>query len=136
MRYLILAAGLTLACSSITDPTLTPDFAADIGEPIQLHVGQAVELDGGVTIGFSAVVADSRCPTSVTCAWAGDGAIELMIRHSGTVAVDTLHTLLDPKSVTVGDTAIQLTGLAPYPEVPGTIPQGEYVATLTTAAIG
>jgi hypothetical protein len=135
MRHLILAAGLALACDSTTDPTLSPDFAAGIGEPIQLHVGQAVELDGRVTIGFSAVVADSRCPMSVTCVWAGDGAVELMIRHAGTMVVDTLHTLLDPTSVTVGDIAIQLTELAPYPEVPGTIPQSEYVVTLTTTAI-
>lgn len=135
MRYLILAAALALACDSTTDPTLTPDFSAGVGEPIELHVGQAVDVDGRVTIGFLRVVADSRCPTSVTCAWAGDGAVELMFRATNTLVVDTLYTVRDPRGVTFGEIAIALTGLAPYPEVPGVILQSEYVATITTTAI-
>lgn len=134
MRRLSLAAGLALACSSVTDPTLTPDFAAGIGEPIQLHVGEAVEVAGGLTIGFSAVVSDSRCPTSVTCVWAGDGAVQLTVRYGDIVTVDTLHTLLSPKGTQHQNIGIQLSDLAPYPKVPGTISEGDYVITLMTTA--
>ena len=132
MLRLLMATGVALACSSATDPTLSPDFSAKIGDPIQLHVGEAVEVAGGWTIGFSAVLSDSRCPSSVTCVWAGDGAVELMVRHGGTVVVDTLHTSLDPKGVTHESVVIQLTDLTPHPEIPGTIPMGEYVVTLST----
>jgi hypothetical protein len=132
MRRFFMATGLALACTSATDPTLTPDFTAVVGEPIQLHVGDAVDLEGGWTIGFSEVVTDSRCPTSVTCVWAGDGAIELFVRRSGSVMRDTLHTLLDPASVTHEGLTIQLTELVPYPSDPGTIRQTAYVARLTT----
>lgn len=134
MRYLFatLTAFVALACGSATDPTLTPDFSVGIGEPFDLRIGEAVTLDGGLTIGFSAVVGDSRCPRSVTCVWAGDGAVELTIRQANDVSADTLHTMVEPRSITAGGVEIQLTELAPYPSVPGTIPSSRYVATFTT----
>lgn len=135
MRHLIVAMTFALACASPVDPTLDADFAAQSGEPVELRVGQAVTLDGGaVTIRFLSVVDDSRCPTSVVCVWQGDGAVELRLRWSDSTRVDTLHTTLAPNSVTAAGVRITLAGLAPYPEVPGTTPQGEYLLTLATGA--
>ncbi|MGD2134700.1 MAG: hypothetical protein PVF27_01015 [Gemmatimonadales bacterium] len=136
MRHLIVTVAFTLACTAPADPGPDAAVTAQDGESVELRVGEAVTLDGGaITIEFLSVIEDSRCPKSVVCVWQGDGAVELEVRWNQSTRIDTLHTTLDPISTAVDTVLITLTHLAPYPQVPGTIPQEEYVLTLASEAI-
>jgi hypothetical protein len=60
--------------------------AAVLGAPIQLAPGQAaVFKDENVRVQLVGV-SDSRCPTDVTCLWAGAAAVRLAIRSKGKTA--------------------------------------------------
>jgi hypothetical protein len=50
----------------------------------ELKLGEtATPLAGGPTLTFAAVVADSRCPTGVTCVWAGQVTVAVEVSGAG-----------------------------------------------------
>jgi hypothetical protein len=59
-----------------------------------LAIGQSVTVPNTkVTVSFQEVVEDSRCPTGVTCIWAGDAAVKISIKTTdGSASSYTLHT--------------------------------------------
>ena len=66
--------------------------------------------------------------------WAGDGAVASGL-GMGPSYPDTLHTMLDPKSVQFGGYRIALIDLSPYPVVLGGITPEDYWATLRVERI-
>lgn len=123
-----LALGLAMACSNPAAPLIS-----QLGQPVELGVGQmAVYPDQELRATFLAVPADSRCPSKVECITAGDATVQVVLATpsvpSGQVE---LHTAVrgEASAVYAGFT-IELLGLAPYPEQPGTIPTNSYRATL------
>ena len=69
--------------------------AANSGTPeheIVLEVGQRAVLSGDIQVEFVRVVADSRCPSNVTCVWAGDAAVEIRMAERDSVSASVLHT--------------------------------------------
>jgi hypothetical protein len=71
-----------MACNSA--PT-EPSHPA--GSTFTLRYGQTATV-AGTRVTFADVVADSRCPRDVVCAWAGDAAVRL---ESGSESI-VLHT--------------------------------------------
>jgi hypothetical protein len=122
-------------CSSTGGTAVTADLRPPLNQPFTLEVGQAaVFFEIALTIRFAAVPSDSRCPSNVTCIWAGDGVASLVL-HVGPSVGDgpdhhiDLHTTLQPHSAPWGTSyEIRLISLDPYP-IEGT-PQGPYRATL------
>jgi len=117
---------LAAACSSTTAPQLGEEFSLRLGE-------QATIADIGVTITFADVSEDSRCPSNVTCVWAGDAVVVIA---SWTVAAgegtEVLHSHLEPQSVRIDSVELEFVRLDPYPEEPGIISPEDYVVTLST----
>jgi hypothetical protein len=116
-----------MACGTTTGPRAGDEFQLKVGESFMLD-------DAGARVVFRGVSSDSRCPSQVMCVWAGDAAvlIEVAPLHDVLQAlskVDTLHTNLDPKSLSLGSIELLLAQLDPYPETPGSIPADSYVAT-------
>jgi hypothetical protein len=71
---LLLAASL-VACKS---GGAAAPHAASLDQEIELAPKQqAVFGPAGLTVEFVRVVEDSRCPTDVTCVWAGEVKVEL-----------------------------------------------------------
>jgi hypothetical protein len=104
---------------------------------IDLHVGESVRIgDENYTITFDSVTEDSRCPKGLECFWEGDACTRLTIRQisSGAKAC-TLHTTLNPKSITVEPIAVDLKRVAPYPQYESRIESCQYIATLTLAKV-
>jgi hypothetical protein len=134
MRHLLAVASLVLFAASCGEPgsLLGPvSQAARSPADIVLDVGTMAKVDGVLTIGFLGVPADSRCGTMMECFWVGDAAVEIASAlGKGPASADTLHTALDPKSVTVAGYVISLIDLAPLPERPGSIPPDAYTARL------
>ena len=122
---------LLMALSGVAqDPTT--DKRAPLDEQFTIKNGQQVTIEGQkLTLKFSSLFQDSRCPSSVTCAWAGNGAIVLEVSRKNKKAVQSmLNTLLNPKQIQYKGFTIKLVALNPYPKTPGEIDPSEYEAVL------
>lgn len=111
MKALSLLAALvvtTTACSSTLVSGNPVEFELALGETVTLE-------DQDVGIEFKAVTSDSRCPSDVVCVWAGDA--ELALRLTGVPGVQdtTLHTTLDPRSLSRGSLTLEVVALSPTP---------------------
>lgn len=108
---------------------------ARLGRAFNLRVGQQVTLKGErLRIKFVAVEGDSRCPKDVTCIWAGNAAVQLVVTTSaGGEERLTLNTgrgsSLAGEARYLGYT-LELVDLRPYPRSTQKIAAGDYVVTL------
>ena|SRR5690349_10300822 len=102
------ALSLTTACAATLVPGNPVEFELAVGETARL-------ADQDVSIEFKAVTADSRCPSDVTCVWAGDAALTLRLGGVPGIQDTTLHTTLDPRTLTSGTTTLEILGLSPTP---------------------
>ncbi len=111
-----------------------------LGEPFVLTAGQEVILaDAGLSLTFTKVVEDSRCPTQVDCVWSGRIIIELEVRQ-GDESLQTimLQTSTAPSeredTAEVSGYTIFLENVAPYPEEALTeIQLADYRATVVVS---
>ena len=128
------AATILLLLITLTGFAQDPivDRGVSLDEEFTLKNGQQVTIEGQkLTLKFSSLFHDSRCPTSVTCAWAGNGAIVVEVSRKKKKAVQAmLNTLLEPKQVEYKGYTVRLVALNPYPKTPGQIDPSEYEAVL------
>lgn len=108
-----------------------------LGQEFALGGGQEAVLDGGgVSVRFSELLEDSRCPTDVECFWTGQARIAVVLaavgRPSATAYFNTNPAPGENKqSVRAGDYTLELKKLEPYPRTPDEpIPFSDYRATL------
>jgi hypothetical protein len=109
----------------------------DFRRDIVLAVGASQRVpDTDLTVSFEAVVEDSRCPTGVTCVWAGDASISIRIdTPSASPARYTLHTgLASARAVDHGRFRVGLVTVDPYPAGDAKPRPEEYRATLVIEA--
>jgi len=128
------AATILLLLITLTGFAQDPivDRSVSLDEEFTLKNGQQVTIEGQkLTLKFSSLFHDSRCPTSVTCAWAGNGAIVVEVSRKKKKTVQAmLNTLLEPKQVEYKGYTVRLVALNPYPKTPGQIDPSEYEAVL------
>jgi hypothetical protein len=141
-RVLLTLACLALAAcgtNDVTTPLRAPEAPGlsknvNLGSPFNLDVGESatVRNEGGLTVTFNGVDADSRCPSDVECFWEGDAEVNVTISKPGYTSLNTvLHTSLTPQSASYNGYTVTLNGLAPYPVSTSTIDPNDYVATFT-----
>jgi hypothetical protein len=131
MRRLAVFACAVVATACLKTSTPTQPTAS-LGTPFDLKVGQTAVLEGGLTIRFDAVPADSRCPMDAICVWAGEARVAMTLSARSAPRVQReWKTSPANDQVSYEDYSIKLTGLQPYPQGGRTISQGDYVATLT-----
>ena len=87
-------------------------------------------------IKFAAVENDSRCPSDVTCVWAGNAAVKLELTGLGKAQSVTLNT--SKAGQFVSETVYQgykvtLVDLSPYPRSTQKIAASAYQATLVVS---
>jgi hypothetical protein len=123
----LVAAFALDACASVEKT-----IVAEPGVTFSLPVGGAAVVRGSdATITFRRVTEDSRCPTSVTCVWAGDARIEITVTRNGGAAESRLLSLTPPdQEAQFGDFAVRFVGLTPYPATPEPSAPRRYVAEL------
>jgi hypothetical protein len=127
------------ACGSGTGQpgatAVSPNTTASLDEAFALAPGQAVTVGAlSLTVRFDSVTADSRCPASVQCVWAGDGAVHLTVTRSGAVREVDLHTTLDPQTLSETGYTLTLVALDPAKATADPIPAASYRATLIVRA--
>jgi hypothetical protein len=107
-------------------------ITAHLGEPFQLRINQtAIIMPDNMSIRFSDVLEDSRCPTSVVCAWAGQVTISLNVTELGPSFPSILNLMSGlNSSANVDSHIVELLEVEPYPMMDGIIPKGDYRANL------
>ena len=97
------------ACAGNSPAAPTP-----VDRSIILAPGQSIELTSDLSVGFVAVLGDSRCPINATCVHAGDATVRLTVTSSTARSDQDLHTaILTP--VMFDGLALRLLELQPYP---------------------
>lgn len=118
---------LSAACSGRpTGPGQVP-----LGQSFELRAGSSAIVEGGLTIAFSGVKSDSRCPMDALCVWAGDAIVTVSLAQSGGDRAEReLHTASTGSEVSYRAYSVKLVALAPYPRLDRPIRPADYVATL------
>ena len=98
---------MALACTSLGAPVpLGRDFALAPGQSARIAVFDR-------TVAFEAVLEDSRCPSGVTCVWAGNARVRLRLTRSGQDTTIVLNTGLEPRAVRIGQMRLELREVTP-----------------------
>jgi hypothetical protein len=105
---------------------------AEIGEPFTLKVNQTEHLESaGLDVTFVNVTEDSRCPSDVTCVWAGQVSVVVDVKApSGSNQLTLTLTGGQSEAKAVGNYSIRLADIQPYPLSTKEILPSDYVATL------
>jgi hypothetical protein len=111
---------LVSACLLTLGLGCAPLQTAVIVEPgvnFALAPGQTAEVKRADTrITFRQVREDSRCPTDVTCVWAGDAKVEVVISRTGVPDDTRILSITPPNNeVRVGNLRLVFVGLTPVP---------------------
>ena len=98
---------------------------------VQVKFNQKI-LNNGVYITPLSLVSDSRCPSSVTCIWAGTVVIKIRLEEG---------TFSEEKEIELGNTVlfrdktVTLERVTPGKEKTGEIPSSNYIFTLSAKLI-
>lgn len=106
----ILAITILLLAASVIMP-------AQVSEH-NIEEGKSVYVKGArLTIKFVEVVEDSRCPRDVTCIWAGNAKVKLLVSKGKNRSQEVeLNSGIEPTAVTVFGFELSLKELTPYPD--------------------
>lgn len=113
--------------------TISKSLEARLGEQFSLKIGQtATILNENMAITFKEVLTDSRCPTGVTCVWAGEVSCLTEIVKGGAInnVVLTQPGASDPATENYDGYNIAF-NVTPYPEAGKQIAPGDYRMILT-----
>jgi hypothetical protein len=118
------------------EPIPTGPISATFNLPFQLQIGQTANVaEGALSVRWTQMVEDSRCPTMVTCAWNGQARLALTVQPAGEAAQEielTSNPDVGPETVDVGIYAVRLLSVTPYPQQPEQpIQPEEYSARLS-----
>ncbi len=134
LRLLPLAAALACGSRSATPLAITGYTLQQAADSIPLPYRTDVRV-GDVWMNLGDVPSDSRCPTGVTCVWAGDAVASIAV-HPGCYKEGcaspsvglSLHTTIDPREGDALGYHVQLLALRPEPARDITIDPTRYVA--------
>jgi len=103
--------------------------AVNLGVNVTLAPGASVSSKtGDVTVRFVAVIDDSRCPSDVTCVWAGEVKVMLAIKEASKAA--TQVEISEGGTTVAGAYRVTLDRVEPLPTSAARIAPGNYRATL------
>jgi len=100
-----------------------------IDRSVVLAPGQTARVASGVSVGFVAVVGDSRCPINAACFRAGDATVRVMLTGNKASGERDLNTATTAP-VTFEDLEVDLLDLQPFPFAGRTTDPHDYRATI------
>jgi len=134
MRYhsrlpVLLPALALLSCGGDGDSNNTP-ASAELGREYLIGYGETIEVDS-LSLEFSTLAEESRCPASAICVWEGNARILLTLVKGRTTAVVELNSSSRFQTFAVFEGYyVSLRNLAPYPATPSTPLPQNYTATV------
>jgi hypothetical protein len=121
--FLFLTGWMQQSCE-IKEVTVSKEFKLKAGEVAEVS-------DAGIKISLNGVLEDSRCPTGVQCAWAGNGRVSVKLsKGKGEPVSVELNTYAGPKSSRFEGYDVRLMRLDPYPKDGAQTRKDAYVVTL------
>ena len=99
-----------------------------------LGFGETIHVDS-MTLEFTTLAEDSRCPASVNCVWQGNARVLVTATRGRAISVLELNT--DPQFPVRAEfdgTVIELRKVDPYPATPSLPRAQDYTLTLFVAA--
>jgi hypothetical protein len=129
-RNTLMALLLALAsCGGDGDSSKMPT-SSQLGQDSLIGFGETIHVDM-LTLEFTTLAEESRCPTSVVCVWEGNARILVTATRGNATAVLELNTSSRfPTSAVFEGYSIQLRKLDPYPATPSTPNPQRYTATV------
>jgi hypothetical protein len=104
------------------------ELEGTLGAPSQLAPGQSIVLAAEkIEVQFTGIATDSRCPTDVTCVWAGEVIARLAIRSDGKT---TRHEVKESESATVDGYSVTVLQVLPTRTSSQPIAAADYRVTL------
>lgn len=102
--------------------------AADLDAPVQLAPGQSAVFSGpDLEVRFSGIANDSRCPSDVTCVWAGEVIVQLVVRYDGK---STQHSVRQSQNTSVDGYTVSVLQVLPARLSSQPIAPADYRVTL------
>ena len=100
---------------------------------VTLGLGKSVSVSGAdASLSFDELVEDSRCPTGVTCIWAGDAVVRIGITAGGASSKHTLHTNSQfAREAEQSGVRVVLVSVTPYPTADAAPRRDDYRVTLS-----
>ncbi len=130
IRYFLWLLMITILILPLAACGNTPtEVYADLGEEFSLSIGQTAAIKGqDLQITFEDVIEDSRCPSDVTCIWAGRAScIIKLVEGSSQYRMVLTESGLTDQYTTVTYREYQLSfHLRPYPQAGQSIQRDEY----------
>ena len=131
--WLLAIAFAFVSCSDTASPTApgqqSPPPAA--ARTVVLAVGQSAVVGPATVLRVDQVVGDSRCPSDVTCVWAGEVTIALSLEAGSDSQAFRLSD--SAKSATVRGLRFTLLKVEPYPRSDASIPLAAYRISIEVA---
>jgi hypothetical protein len=125
LLLLVLFAAALAACGRGGAGT---DLEGSLDAPSQLAPGESIVLEAEkLEVQFVGIARDSRCPTDVTCVWAGEVVVRLAIRSDGTT---TQHEVKETESATADGFTVTVLQVLPARTSSQPIAAADYRVTL------
>jgi hypothetical protein len=104
---------------------------ASLNAEFNLRIGREALIKGqGLTVSFTSVGEDSRCPQGVDCVWSGNAvAVVKLSKGDGGFTTAELNTNLEPREKSYQQYEISLVALNPYPKKDSRIKKEDYIGT-------
>jgi hypothetical protein len=100
------------------------------GESFRLHIGEGAFIPSeNLKVYVRNITEDSRCPSDVTCVWAGQARVELVILKDSEV-IAKHAALVDGEDLILQDYLLRVEALEPYPVSTRRIEPSDYIATV------
>ncbi len=137
MRYEILSLFLVLVLSvklphAFSDNTVNPQ----LGTNFEMMANQTISIQSEGIVLQLVNVTDSRCPSDVTCIWAGQATVNLAAQVNGKTNLLTLVSQAGKTDIKpLEHYVIQLVKVDPYPKSGTPIKVSDYVFTLKISSM-
>ena len=130
INLVFLLAAILASCAQ--DPIISPKVS--LNEEFTIKAGRQVVIKGEkLSVRFSSVQNESRCPTGVQCVWEGNAAISIEVskkRKKSAQAILNTNTAIQPNELAYKKYRIKLLGLNPYPRIDEKIEAKDYEAVM------
>lgn len=123
---------VAILASCAQDPIISRKVS--LNEQFTIKAGHQVVIKGEkLSVQFSSVQNESRCPTGVQCVWEGNAAISIEVskkRKKSVRAILNTNTAIQPNELAYKNYRIKLLGLNPYPRIDEKIEPKDYEAVM------
>ncbi|MCI5131944.1 MAG: hypothetical protein D3904_10550 [Candidatus Electrothrix sp. EH2] len=127
MKKLLLLCSCLLIFAGCTPKPQPEDFP----QTFELRPKASKKISNDLTIGFSMVLEDSRCPTGTQCPWEGNAEILLALSGGDLETVHLNTGMQFPRTDFYNGYSITLDELKPHPAQGTSIEPSDYTAVLS-----